>query len=555
MFADGLLTGEQLSHALGEQKKRGLKLGRLLIELGYVPEDKLMRFIAQQLEIRFIDLRHFQPDHELVAQLPETYARRFRAIVLEEQSTHLLIGMADPQDVIACDELARILKRRVQPAIVRESDLLELIDRVYRRTEEISSLAEELHEELGGDAFDLRALQDSSTAEDTVVVRLLQTIFEDAVRANASDIHIEPDESGLRVRQRIDGVLYEHVMNELRIASALVLRLKLMASLDISEKRRPQDGRFNVKLGERSVDVRLSTMPVQYGESVVMRLLDQSASALSLDQLGLSAAMTERLRSLIHRPHGILLVTGPTGSGKTTTLYAALSELNVPEKKIITIEDPIEYRLARINQVQVNPKIDLTFASVLRATLRQDPDILMVGEMRDRETVKMALRAALTGHFVLSTLHTNDAVSSVGRLLEMGTPGYLIASGILAVVAQRLVRVVCEECVEPFTPSDRDRARLEALRPGAAESLKFQAGRGCARCNETGYRGRTGVYELLELNLAMMDALRADDNAAYTRAAREAEDYVPLVLSALDLAAEGRTTVEEVLRLDGEQDE
>ncbi len=554
LVSQGLITSEQLQTALVEQKKRRQKLGRVLSELGYIEEGSLLRFIAQQLKIRFIDLNSFHPDTAVVQKLPETYARRFRAAVLEEREGELLVGMADPQDVLAIDELTRVLKARLRPAVVRESELVELIGRAYRGGDELSSLAEELHEELGESSFDLATLEDGSGVEETVVVRLLQSLFEDAVRSHASDIHIEPDEIGMRVRQRIDGVLYEQVMKEARIAPALVLRLKLMASLDISEKRRPQDGRFNVKLKDRAIDVRLSTMPVQHGESVVMRLLDHSGGTPSLDELGMPGALLERFRQLIHRPHGLVLVTGPTGSGKTTTLYGALAELNQASKKIITAEDPVEYRLPRLSQVQVNPKIGLDFASVLRAALRQDPDILMVGEMRDHETVEMALRAALTGHFVLSTLHTNDAVSSVSRLADMGTQGYLLASALLAVVAQRLLRTACEHCTEVVTPDVHDRALLESVRPGCTETIEFRAGSGCNRCKQTGYSGRTGVYELLEIDGEMADALRRDDSAGYTEAARVSTGYRSLADCALDHAAAGRTTLDEVLSLLGEQE-
>lgn len=347
-------------------------------------------------------------------------ARRFRAIVLAERNGELLVGMADPLDIFAYDEIVRILKQPIKQAVVRESELLSTLDLVYRRTEEIASLAEELEDELDDDAFDLADLTAESSSEDAPVVKLLKTLFEDAVQARSSDIHIEPDESVVRIRQRVDGVLQEQVMKEKRVNAALVLRLKLMAGLNISEKRLPQDGRFNVRVKGRSIDVRVSTMPVQYGESVVMRLLDQSQGMLNLESTGMPPELLARFRRMIQRPHGMILVTGPTGSGKTTTLYGALSELNRPEVKIITAEDPVEYRLPRVTQVQVNPKIGLEFSDVLRAALRQDPDVILVGEMRDSETVEIGLRAAMTGHLVLSTLHTNDSISSAMRLIDHG---------------------------------------------------------------------------------------------------------------------------------------
>ncbi len=322
----------------------------------------------------------------------------------------------------------------------------------------------ELEDELGDDAFDLADLSAESESAEAPVVKLLQTLFEDAVQARSSDIHIEPDETVVRIRQRVDGVLQEQVMKEKRVNSALVLRLKLMAGLNISEKRIPQDGRFNIRVKGRSIDVRVSTMPVQYGESVVMRLLDQSQGMLNLDVTGMPETLLENFRRMIKKPHGMILVTGPTGSGKTTTLYGALTELNRPEVKIITAEDPVEYRLPRITQVQVNPKIGLEFANVLRAALRQDPDVILVGEMRDHETAEIGLRAAMTGHLVLSTLHTNDSISSAMRLIDMGAEPFLVASSLLGVVAQRLVRKVCENCREAYEPTSQEQVWLNAVR-------------------------------------------------------------------------------------------
>ncbi|WP_369600978.1 ATPase, T2SS/T4P/T4SS family [Hahella sp. SMD15-11] len=544
----GLITEEQLMQALAEQKKQGQKLGRTLVQMGLVEEDALLNVLSDQLGIPFVDLKHFQFNPDLVQRLPEHLARRYRAIILSEEQGALLVGMSDPMDLMAYDHIAREVKQPLKQAVVRESELLEALDRVYRRTEEISNLAEELEEELGDDAFDLAQLTAGADDSDALVVRLLQSLFEDAVAARASDIHIEPDETCTRIRQRIDGVLHEHVMKERRVTSALVLRLKLMSGLNISEKRLPQDGRFNIKVKGKSVDVRLSTMPVQYGESVVMRLLDQSAGLLNLDKIGMPPKLLERFRLLIRRPHGILLVTGPTGSGKTTTLYGALTELNQPNVKIITAEDPVEYRLPRITQVQVNPKIDLHFSTVLRAALRQDPDIILIGEMRDQETAEIGLRAAMTGHFVLSTLHTNDAVSSALRLVDMGAEPYLVASSLAGVLAQRLVKRICEDCRQPYHPNEQERIWLHAISPHPLPD-HFYKGAGCYQCGNTGYRGRIGVYELLEMDEPLLDALRRNDPAAFNQAARKAPGYIPLARVALDYARQGITTIDEVFRI------
>jgi len=548
-----VITEDQLNTALAEQKKRGARLGRALIDLGYVDEDRLLNLLAMQLQIPFIELKNYPFKPEVIRLLPETHARRFRAIALQQKGHDILVAMADPADIFATDELSRILKHPVKQAVARESELLRTIDVVYRRhNADLTSLVEELHSELSEGDSNLGQLLEVDDNSEAPVAKLLENIFDDALHAKASDIHIEPDENLLRIRQRVDGILTEQIINEKRIIPALVLRLKIMAGLNIAEKRLPQDGRFNMTVGEKRIDVRLSTMPVQHGESVVMRLLDQSATKLSLDDLGIPDDILRRMRSLIHRPHGILLVTGPTGSGKTTTLYSALTELNVPATKIITAEDPVEFRLERLMQVQVNTKIGLTFANVLRTALRQDPDVIMVGEMRDAETVEIGVRAALTGHLVLSTLHTNDAVSSATRLNDMGVAGYLTSAALLGVVAQRLVRVICADCASPYQPSPQEGSWLGAIAGPVAAQLEFRKGKGCGMCNQTGYAGRRGVYELLEMDEPMAEALRHNDTDAYVAAASRAAGYRPLHLCALDYATEGITTLSEVFRLAGE---
>ncbi len=546
------ISEAQLAEALAEQKRTGHKLGRVLVQLGHIGEDQLMEFLSHQLEIPIVDLKHYQFRPQVVRRLPETHARRYRAIVLSETPDGLLVGMADPTDLFAQDELARLLKSPVQLALVRESELMSTIDMVYRRTEEISSLAEELDQEMGDGDIDLARLEAEQDPGDAPVIKLLQSMFEDAVQIGASDIHIEPDEKVLRIRQRVDGQLQEQVIDNRRIASALVTRLKLMANLNISERRLPQDGRFNIRVKNRTVDVRLSTMPIQYGESMVMRLLDQSAGLLDLEVLGLPDDMNRRLNRLIRNPSGMILVTGPTGSGKTTTLYAALNRINETHSKIITVEDPVEYRLPRINQVQVHEKIGLDFARVLRTALRQDPDVIMIGEMRDRATVDIGLRAAMTGHLVLSTLHTNNARSTVIRLLDMGAEGFMVADALDAVIAQRLIRRVCASCAEPVTMDDQQRAWIRDLSDGEDIDLAgFRAGAGCTQCGNTGYRGRIGVYEMLEIDESLREALRREDTGAFMNAAGRAAGFRPLVRCALDYAARGISSLDEVLRLAG----
>ncbi|OGT36371.1 MAG: MSHA biogenesis protein MshE [Gammaproteobacteria bacterium RBG_16_51_14] len=549
-----LISHGQLEEALADQKKSGRKLGRILIENGYITEDQMLEVLSVQLKIPFVDLLHYKFNPVVIRLIPEIQARRFRAVALSSDDSGILVGLADPTNIFAYDELSRTLKRPIRLAVVRETDLLRTIDTVYRKTEEISGFAGELSDELGESDIDLARLLSTADVTDAPVVKLLQSLFEDAIQIKASDIHIEPDENVLRIRQRVDGVLQEQTMDEIRIASALVLRLKLMAGLDISEKRLPQDGRFSVRVKDHNIDVRLSTMPVQYGESIVMRLLDQTGGTLDLDALGMPEVMLQRFETLIRRPYGMILVTGPTGSGKTTTLYAALKLLNSAEKKIITVEDPVEYRLPRISQVQVHSEIGLTFAKVLRSALRQDPDIVLVGEMRDEETAEIGLRAAMTGHMVLSTLHTNDAIGTVNRMMDMGIKSYLLASALHAILAQRLVRRICPSCAQTTELDMHQQAWLKAYANESAINTTFKTGIGCAHCNYTGYQGRIGVYELLEFDRMLSDTLSQGDSANFTRMARSARGYRPLNMVALQYATEGVTNMQEVLRISADID-
>lgn len=547
-----LISSDQLNQAIAEHLSTGKKLGRTLVDMGFVNESEILNIISDQLNIPYVDLGYFKFNPEIVRKLSETHARRYRAIVLSKSDDALLVGMADPTDIFAYDEIAKQLRTNIKLAVVSEPALVKTFNLVYRRTDEIKDFAQQLGAELSESGIDLEQLVMAGSVADAPVVKLLQSLFEDAVQINASDIHIEPDDKVLRIRQRIDGVLYEHVMDEKNIANALVMRLKIISGLDISEKRLPQDGRFNIRVKEHSIDVRISTMPTQHGESVVMRLLDQSGNMLDLEHLGMPDALRNSFRAAIHAPHGLVLVTGPTGSGKSTTLYAALSELNNPDKKIITAEDPVEYRLPRMNQVQVNTKIGLDFPQILRAALRQDPDVILIGEMRDQLTVEIGVRAAMTGHLVLSTLHTNDAMHSLERLLDMGSEGYLIATVLRAVVAQRLVRRVCTSCKHPVAITGHQAAWLKTVASEAISEHEFFQGNGCARCHNTGYFGRIGIYEILELDETMFEALRANDTNAFAKAAKAKKSYVPLLTSGIELAVTGITSLPEVMRLSGD---
>jgi MSHA biogenesis protein MshE len=543
------ITPEQLASALAKQQQDGRRLSAVLVELGYVSEETILKIVAEQFNVPFINLRNFPVDPNVVRRLPEATARRFRAIVLEETADHFLVGMVYPQDVVALDEINQVLQRSMELALVREADLLTHFESIYRHNEDITHFAQQLSAEVDTHKFNLAQLDRTADADEAPVVKLLQSIFEDAMRVHASDIHIEPDETVLRIRQRIDGVLKEEVMPDPAIAPALALRLKLMAGLKIAERRLPQDGRFSIQVNEQDIDVRLSTMPTQYGESVVMRLLNRSSATLRLEQSGMPAPLINTVRNLMKLPHGMILVTGPTGSGKTSTLYSILNELNNQQRKIITVEDPVEYRLARITQVQVNPQIDLTFARVLRAALRQDPDVIMVGEIRDKETAQIALRAALTGHFVLATMHTNDAISSTMRLLDMEGEGYMMASALRAVIAQRLLRRNCENCVTVYQPTAQENKWLRTLSGAAAlSSLVFKQGKGCQRCSNTGYKGRIGVFELLRFDEEVSSALMTGNLAEFTKVAQQ-KGFLTLAQSALEIAASGVTSLQEIFRI------
>lgn len=546
-----IISQDQLMSALAEQKQTGRKLGTVLIETGVITEEQLLRFLAQQLNMPFLDISNFQIEERLASELSEVHARRLRVIILESSDDHVMLGMSDPADLAAIEQLSGLLSpKRLEIVAVRESQVLSAFDVLYRRTKEIEQFASELQAEYEESAdFDFATLEGDGEA-DSVVAKLLSSLFEDAIQVRASDIHIEPDRGSLRLRTRVDGVLQESILREVNIAPALVLRLKLMASLDISEKRVPQDGRFHIKIKGHEVDVRISTMPIQDGESVVMRLLDQSAGLLSLNATGMPEHILKRVRKLVKSPNGMFLATGPTGSGKTTTLYGCLSELNNAESKIITVEDPVEYRLPRINQVQINNKIGLSFSSVLRTALRQDPDVIMVGEIRDQETAEIGLRAALTGHMVLSTLHTNDAISTALRLIDMGAAPYLVASSLRAVLAQRLVRRICTTCKTPYQPEPQEITWLSNIAGKDHSQSQFFRGTGCQSCNKTGFKGRIGVYELLEMNdERLLSALRSGDTEAFSVAAKSLPDYKTLGATALELALDGVTTVSEVLRI------
>ncbi|TQE99163.1 MAG: type II/IV secretion system protein [Spiribacter salinus] len=552
----GLIDERDLEAALAEQKRSGLALGDALVHTGRMTEHQLNEVLAENFGVPAVDPNAYWVDRDVAHQLPEEAARRFAAVILEEKPDQFLVATADPGDVMALDEISRVLPKPVDFRLAGRQELSDIINLVYGRTDELDSIADEISEEItSGDEIDLGDLTMGAGRASAPAVRLLKTLLEDAIQRGVSDIHIEPDEKLLRIRSRKDGILHERMVRQGNIQNALVSLIKLMAGLNITERRLPQDGRFHTRVKGRSIDIRLSTLPQQHGESVVLRLLDQDSVVSSLAQTGMTPRLLERFRRILSIPNGLILVTGPTGSGKSTTLYGALSELNDSKVKIITVEDPVEYSLERVTQVQVHEQIGLDFARVLRTALRQDPDIVMVGEIRDTETAEIALRASITGHRVLSTLHTNDAVSSVNRLLDMGIEPFMLAAALRGIVAQRLLRRICPQCQYARGPTSDERGWLERQGIHEADATQIHEGKGCSHCEQSGYSGRIGIFEFVDVTAAMSDSLRHGDIGQFSRQVHDSPIFEPMQRTALEAVREGKTTVAEVNRVLGEGDE
>ncbi|MHB1658687.1 MAG: GspE/PulE family protein [Acidithiobacillus sp.] len=553
LVQNGIITAAQLDMALTQQRGSGRKLGQELIAQHLVTEEDLLNFLARQLHLERIDLSRQALDPQLVSRLPESLARRYRAIPLRDQGERYVVGMADPTDLPALDAISRAMGKPVKLALISETELLRVLPQLYGAVSKSAELRDAL-----GDTVNTPVSPPllESSAEDAPVVRLLNAIFTDAARLQASDIHFEPEESGLRVRLRVDGVLREHLRLDSRLTPLIASKLKVMANLDIAERRLPQDGRTHLALEGKAYDVRMATMPVQDGESVVLRLLDQQTALLHFNELGMPGNVEASLQNIMHRPHGLFLVTGPTGSGKSTTLYAALNEINTVERKIFTVEDPVEYRLQGISQVQVHPRIGLDFARVLRTILRQDPDVIMVGEIRDHETAEIAARAALTGHLVLATLHTNDAVGAFPRLQELEVEPFLIGSAVLGVMAQRLVRRICPSCkTEDKEVSPAERAAFAARLGVPPDFVTFFCGKGCNTCNFTGYRGRQPVFELIRMDPLLRAAILGNSRAALLEVANQQQQFTLLREEAMRLVWEGITTLAEMVRVTSDAEE
>ncbi|MDI3546761.1 MAG: type pilus assembly protein PilB [Halanaerobiales bacterium] len=537
------ITEEQFKDALDKQKNSDKKLGELLVDLGYINEDDLIQVLEFQLGIPHVDLSKYIINPHLAQYIPENIARRYNVIPLERKGNILRVAMADPSDLVAIDDIEMISGLKVEPLIATHKEIKQAIGQIYSVSDsDTAEVFATLNDFQGDKEPEIDELK--KMVKNVPIVRLANIIINQAVQMRASDIHIEPQADKVRIRYRIDGVLTENMNIPKHIQAALVSRLKIIADLDITERRIPQDGRIELNISGIKVDMRVSTLPTIYGEKVVIRLLNKDERLLNLEEIGFSRDNLDKFKGLIEQPHGILLVTGPTGSGKSTTLFAALNRLNSAKKNITTIEDPVEYQLDGINQVQARPKTGLTFARTLRSILRQDPDIIMVGEIRDEETAEIAVRAALTGHLVLSTLHTNDAVSSIVRLVDMGIPPYLVASSVIGVVAQRLVRKICTSCKERYKPG------IEELKFLGNTNVDFlYHGNGCKKCNSTGYRGRLPLHEILVLDnqIKQMIVNQADERKIKEYAIQQG--MVTLKEDGISKVIDGLTTYEELVRV------
>ncbi|MEE8298089.1 MAG: type II secretion system ATPase GspE [Thermodesulfobacteriota bacterium] len=529
-------------------EKHGESFEETLIKSNIFEENELLDVFSEFYELPCINsIGPDDIDEELVKLLPIGFAKNYRLIPLRKEGEKVYIAFAPPLDLYAMDEVKSLYGSQIEPVLTTNNLLIDVINKVYERGKEVTDEIED--ESLGIFETDIHEPKDLLEAEDEApIIRFVNSLMFQAVKDKASDIHIECFEKEVSVRFRKDGILHMITSVPKKIQSSLISRVKIMAELDIAERRKPQDGRIRVKVAGRDVDVRISTVPTAWGESVVMRLLDRTTVILSLEDLGLEGEKLKSIDNLIHRSHGIILVTGPTGSGKTTSLYASLERINSPDKKIITIEDPIEYQIMGINQIQVNPKVDLTFANGLRSVLRQDPDVILVGEIRDRETADIAVHASLTGHLVFSTLHTNDSASAITRLIDMDIEPFLITSSLVAVVAQRLVRVFCKYCKQPYKPTDEELERIGIQRSDIPDGILFRA-KGCSNCIETGYSGRTAIFETLIVNDDIRNlTLSTGDSTSIKKLAVDC-GMSTLRMNGADKIVKGVTSIDEVLRV------
>ena len=555
LLEEGLITPRQLEKAIDQQKSSNESLERIIINLGYVTEKEVTEVIGKEMGVPFIDLDEVQIDMELARTVPEHLAQRYKVIPVGQENQKLALAMVDPLNVFAIDDIRLITGFDIEPMISTEESIMRAINNhfggksIMEVHEEVTGIAmsdfEDLEQIEEQDELDLTQLQ--KLVDEAPIVRVVNLIITQAINDKASDIHIEPRVKNVCVRYRIDGVLHEVMSPPKHIQAPMISRIKIMASLDIAERRIPQDGKIHLKHDNKEYDLRVSTLPTVHGEKVVMRILDKSAVMIGLDKLGLMPDTRAVFEDLVFKPYGMILVTGPTGSGKSTTLYTALNMLNTSEDNICTVEDPVEYQLPGINQVQINPKAGLTFAAALRSFLRQDPDIIMVGEIRDGETAQIAIESALTGHLVLSTLHTNDAAGAITRLIDMGIEPFLVASALVGVIAQRLVRRICPNCREAYTPPEEAVAKFGLNL--ADTNIVFYHGRGCDHCKGTGYKGRSGIYEMMTVNENVRPLILRNAPTIEVKDAAIENGMVTLQEDGLRKVLEGTTTIEECLRV------
>jgi len=543
---ESLLTEAQLQNALARQKETNERLGKILVGMGYIDEATVLRILEAKLGIPVINISKKQLDKEIVRLVPEQLAQKYRVIPVSREGDRIVLAMADPLNVVAIDDVRITAGCDVEPAIASESEIEEAIATYYAK-DTIVKMVENLPEDMGIDMDETGLDQLREIVEDAPMVKLVNSLIIQAVAGRASDIHVEPREKELRVRYRIDGVLTEVTQFPKRMQAPIISRLKIMAEMDIAERRVPQDGRIQMKIENNGIDFRVSTLPTIFGEKVVLRILDKTRGLIHFQELGMLPEIMRKFRTIINHPYGIILVTGPTGSGKTTTLYSILNDINSPGKNIVTLEDPVEYTLRGINQVQLNLKAGLSFAGGLRSVLRQDPDVIMVGEIRDPETAKIAIQSAMTGHLVLSTLHTNTASATLTRLMEMGIEPFLVASSVVGIVAQRLVRRLCPECKEPYEPSELLVQKL-GLSPKTGEKTVFYQPQGCPACSNTGFRGRLALQEVLFVSTWVRDLVTNKAPADQIETVAAEEGMITLKQDGLRKVALGLTSMEEVMK-------
>lgn len=541
LLKQGIVTPEQIEKAKEEVKRTGIKLEKALEKLGFINEEDIAKVKADTLGVPYMDLSDYIIDVELTKLIPEDLAKKYKVVPLFKIADALTVAMVDPLDIQALDRIRKVSGiDNVDPVLVSERGVQRILDSYYEVADSVDEIVESIKK------GKVTSLKESliEVAEEPPIIKLVNILITEAVKERASDIHIEPELDTVRVRFRIDGILHEAHLLPKRLQGAVISRIKVLSNLDIAENRRPQDGKIRLKVENRDIDIRVSTFPTIHGENLVMRLLDKSSILLGLKELGFSQENLVLFEKLIYQPNGIILVTGPTGSGKTTTLYAALTTINSVGKNIITIEDPVEYELPLIRQTQINPKADITFANGLRSILRQDPDIIMVGEIRDGETTEIAIQASLTGHLVFSTLHTNDASSALTRLLDMEVEPFLISSSIIGILAQRLVRMICDKCKEKYTPTA---TLLKDL--AIEEKIDFYRGKGCEKCKNTGYVGRVGIFELLIMNEEIKKMTEEKSSADQIKKKAIQLGMKTLRQDGLDKVRKGLTTIDEVFRV------